>query len=289
MQRAFLTTDDFWENTKEGNFSCRILLSPDNKRITICNFNISGPCGVQSMMRALTAKALKHGLDKIWLKTPASWVQDFEQAGLQEEAAIPGFYQGTETAYLLSMFLTASRKTPAANTGFNWTSSKLPAGKKTPPPKPDQISLAWGRQEDCSSLARLYSKIFSTYPFPISNPDYVKYTMKTNVRYITAWHDKELIAAAAAEMDHGNKNAELTDFATRPAYRAQGLAQLLLEKLEQHLQKKKFRCLYTIARSNSTGMNKTFYNCGYHFRGVLTNNCHIAGDFENMNVWSKII
>jgi hypothetical protein len=36
-------------------------------------------------------------------------------------------------------------------------------------------------------------------------------------------------------------------------------------------------------------MNKVFAGAGYGFSGVLINNCNISGDFEDMNVWFKII
>jgi len=35
--------------------------------------------------------------------------------------------------------------------------------------------------------------------------------------------------------------------------------------------------------------NKAFYRSGYNYGGRLLNNCHIAGSFENMNIWSKTL
>ena len=32
-------------------------------------------------------------------------------------------------------------------------------------------------------------------------------------------------------------------------------------------------------------MNRVFYNRGYEMTGTLVNNCHIAGQFEDMHVW----
>ncbi len=79
----------------------------------------------------------------------------------------------------------------------------------------------------------------------------------------------------------------MTDFAVLPEYRGHRLAYFLLQKMEQHLTEQKYQTVYTIARLNSPGMNKTFINHGYRFSGVLTNNTNISGQIESMNVYYK--
>jgi len=149
---------------------------------------------------------------------------------------------------------------------------------------PAGITIEYAQPEHCEDLARLFSKVFPTYPFPVSDPGYLKHTMDNGTCYITAWHNGELIAASSAETDRQQKNAEMTDFATLPIWRGHGLASCLLAQLESRLESEGYRCLYTIARSSSIGMNKVFAGAGYGFNGVLVNNCNISGDFEDMNV-----
>jgi putative beta-lysine N-acetyltransferase len=79
----------------------------------------------------------------------------------------------------------------------------------------------------------------------------------------------------------------MTDFATLPDQRGLGLAQHLLAALERDMGHEEIPNLYTIARARSAGMNRVFYNHGYHWTGTLVNNCHIAGRFEDMHVWCK--
>lgn len=46
---------------------------------------------------------------------------------------------------------------------------------------------------------------------------------------------------------------------------------------------------YTIARSTSFGMNKTFARQGFDFGGTLVNNTLIGDTIESMNVWYKAL
>ena len=271
------------------DFNCHILVSPFNRRITVNSFNLARPDGAAEMAQVLTEKARAQGLDKIWLKSPARWKNAFLDSGMKLEAAIPGYYQGEETALVLARYLSASRQTPSNSRGVQLvekliSSLKAETGKRI---LPAGITPKWAQREHCADLARLFSRVFPTYPFPVDNPDYIEHTLDNGVCYITAWHNGELVAASSAETNRPQKNAEMTDFATLPRWRGHGLANCLLARMESRLQDEGYRCLYTIARSSSIGINKVFAGAGYGFNGVLINNCNISGDFEDMNVWSK--
>lgn len=281
---------DSWEVITGGGFNCRVLISPFNKRITVYKFNLTRGCGAAQMLQALTEKAGAQNLDKLWLKSPPTWEKNFLQAGMQLEASIPGYYLGKEPALVFAKFLRAERQTPANSRGAGLieklTSCPVTGtGKKLPPAR---ITFKWAQQKHCADLARLFSRVFSTYPFPVYDPDYIKHTMDNGTCYITAWHNGELAAASSAETNKPQKNAEMTDFATLPAWRGRGLANHLLSRMESRLFNEGYKCLYTLARSSSIGMNKVFAASGYSFNGVLINNCNISGDFEDMNVWSKM-
>jgi len=283
---------DRWEVIKGHAFSCRILISPYNRRITVYEFNLSLDNAAGEMVKALVKKASENALDKIWLKSETRYMNAFLMAGMKLEASIPGYYKGKEKALVFALYLSKQRQTPS-NAGGKVLVDKLISSGKNKTVKhelPEGITIKWGRKKDCRALANLYSKVFTNYPFPVFDPDYLKSTMEQNsTYYITAWHNKELIAASSAEINRIQQNAEMTDFATLPNWRGQGLAGFLLKQMENRLMEERFRSLYTIARSSSIGMNSVFANAGYGYYGVLIKNCNIGTGFEDMNVWAKLL
>lgn len=282
---------DHWENMEGQYFKCRILMSPYNRRITIKSFTLVRDEGAAEMFQVLAEKAVAHGLDKIWLLAGPKWARCFKDIGAQLEAVIPGYYAGKEPALVFAWYLSEQRRTPSHQNNKEHISKLVFPDEHTTRQAqlPGGIRLVWGRAEHCRALAHLYRRVFATYPFPVFDPDYLRYTMDHDVCYLTAWQAQELVAAAAAEINCTEKNAEMTDFATAPAWRGHGLAHLLLHHLELQMRREGLRCLYTIARSSSIGMNKVFAGNGYGYCGVLVKNCNISGNFEDMHVWSKII
>lgn len=286
-----LPGQDSWGNITGRGFNCHILVSPFNRRITVYRFNLTRHDGAEEMVRVLMEKARAQGLDKIWLKSVTRWENAFLDSGMKLEASIPGYYKGEEPALIFAKYLSARRQTPSNSRSIELV-EKLIFDLKTKTEKrilPAGITPKWAQREHCADLARLFSRVFPTYPFPVGDPDYIKHTMDNGVCYITARHNGKLVAASSAEINRPQKNAEMTDFATLPVWRGHGLANFLLSQMESRLKDEGYRCLYTIARSSSIGMNKVFAGAGYGFNGVLINNCNISGDFEDMNVWSKIL
>ncbi len=283
---------DRWEIIEGNAFDCRILISPYNRRITVYEFNLTRDHAAGEMVKLLAGKASENGLDKIWLKSKTGYMNAFTEAGMKLEASIPGYYMGQETALVFALYLSSHRQTPSHARGKELV-DKLVSKFKDGTVKriiPDGITFKWGEKEHCPAMARLYRKVFTTYPFPVFDPDYLKSTIdQDSTYYITAWHNKELIAASSAEINRPQQNAEMTDFATLPQWRGYGLASFLLDQMETRLQTERFRCLYTIARASSTGMNSVFANAGYGYYGVLIKNCNIGVGFEDMNVWAKLL
>lgn len=282
------TGRDRWEDVERDHFFCRILVSPFNRRITVYEFNLAGAEYAEEMLRVLEDKAASNGLDKIWLKSGEQWARAFLKAGMKPEALVPCYYRGRGTALFAARFLSPPRETPSNARGG---APEFASGLQRRPdrrPLPAGIRLEWGQPEQCPALAGLYRSVYETYPFPVFDPGYLDFTMRHDVCYLSAWHNGDPVAAASAEINRKEKNAEVTDFATLPQWRGRGLANRLLGMIETRLESEGIRCLYTIARSSSSAMNKVFANAGFVYRGVLLNNCNIAGGFEDMNVWSKI-
>ncbi|SKA96234.1 beta-lysine acetyltransferase [Paucidesulfovibrio gracilis DSM 16080] len=233
-----------------------------------------------------------NGYTKIFAKVPASAKQDFEAAEYRVEACVPGFFNGNEDGLFMGRYFADWRRVAAdaeilkdvirtAKAKASQTSGRNPL-----PPGWELDRL--GRQHT-PDMAALYSAVFDSYPFPIHDPAYLRETMESHVRYYGAFQSGRLAALCSAEIDGENGCAEMTDFATLPDFRGQGLAAHLLGfmhgDLEQNNDALNLKTLFTIARAASYGMNITFARAGYEFAGTLPNNTQISGGLESMNVW----
>lgn len=140
---------------------------------------------------------------------------------------------------------------------------------------------------DCLEMAQLFRRVFPSYPFPIHDPDFLAQTMADKVCYAGSWRGDNLAALASAEYAAEEGHAEMTDFATAPEHRRQGLAARLLAVMEEEMHRRGIGLAYTIARAVSAGINISFARAGYHHAGTLINNTQICGRIESMNVWYK--
>lgn len=228
---------------------------------------------------------------KIVAKIP-DWARaGFLQMGYQQEAAVPGLFNGVNDGYFFSKFLSdrrAREKDPEVAASVIHTASMRCRERE------DEVKMPEGpfhcricKDADVTQMAKVYQEVFETYPFPVHNPEYIAKTMLHNFVYLGIWHSEKLIALCAIETDLQSANGEMTDFATLPAYRGKGLSHFLLYQAERVVAEKEIRTVYTIARATSFGMNITFAKRGYVYTGRLVNNTNISGSFESMNVWYK--
>jgi len=253
--------------------------------------------------------ALTYEYSKIFAKIPAWAKGEFVNAGYKEEAFIPCFYHGEEDVYFLGKYFSKSRikltdsekikdvlqvareKGDERQTKIE-SEGQLAAitekGKKVAPMKlKNGFRFEIADQSHVSEMAKVYAKVFKTYPFPIDDPNYLLKTMQEKVVYFSIWHHNKIVALSSSEMDMEAENVEMTDFATLPEYAGQGFALFLLGKMEEEMQKRGIKIAYTIARALSYGMNITFAKLKYKYSGTLVNNTNIGGDLESMNVWYK--
>ncbi|HBX23246.1 MAG TPA: putative beta-lysine N-acetyltransferase [Desulfotomaculum sp.] len=258
-----------------------------NKRLKVLHYRVQDwPQAVSWLDRA----ACEHQLGKILfnIKSPENYV--LNNFGYIQEGVIPAFFRGAD-ALCFSRFTDFERSqsqyqeqeedilTQIKNTQHRSATKMLPAGLKLNRIDPDQA-------ED---LVALYRQIFSSYPSPLLDPDYVFKVMTTHVCFWGVFKGDTIISAASAEMDLVNCNAEITDCATLPVYRGQGLLSHLISVLEKEMQARKIGPLYSLARAGSYGMNAALDRLGYAYRGRFINNCHIGGRFEDMNLWTKVV
>ncbi len=261
---------------------------PENDRVYLMKLQQDDVPGVLEYIDELVDQ---HDYSKVFAKIPETSKAPFLQAGYSVEAQVPGFYQGEVDGLFLANYPQPERQNDpdAAVVAKVLDAARAKTGSAVPVGLQDdgnhQCRLA--QTDDCSAMADLYQRVFSSYPFPIHNPDYLAETMTDNVIYAGIWQEDELMALASAEVDRAGSHAEMTDFATDPACRGKGLAHLLLAELETLMAREKIQTCYTIARATSFGMNITFAKSGYQYGGTLVQNTQISGGLESMNVWYK--
>ncbi len=267
-------------------FSAKLYFSPLNQRIQVLDYEARD---LASMVASLEEKASTAGFGKVFLKAPLNDRPGLEDAGMCAEATITGYFAG-QPAAVMSLFLNDERRRRTRADEEDAIMEKIRArpADSSVPALPVGYEMSIGALHDAAEVSRLYGEVFASYPFPITDPDYITSTMKSNVLYrIVRDASGVLVGAASAETNPELRNAEMTDFATLPDQRGLGLAQHILAALEDDMAERGIPNLYTVARARSAGMNRVFYNRGYDWTGTLVNNCHIAGQFEDMHVWCK--
>jgi putative beta-lysine N-acetyltransferase len=277
------------EHRIKGNgFTVQMVASDFNQRIQVLDYEAQDP---EMMIRGLVSEAHLRGYGKIFVKAPAFDQEALEDAGMVREASITGYFSG-QPAVVMSLYLRDDRMERPYQSEQDEILEAIFSRPPDPavPNLPDGYRMVIAEDVDLEKLAELYQKVFDSYPFPITDPDYLLSTMQSHVIYrIVRDAEGFVVAAASAETSRRYRNAEMTDFATLPNQRGLGLAQHILAALEDDMADLAIPNVYTIARARSFGMNRVFYNRGYEMTGTLINNCHISGQFEDMHVWGKTL
>lgn len=274
--------------TVEGSgFWARLELSPYNRRITVKEYQCLTPEGIFNLANTTRHLCQQYGFNKIWGKFRQADAVRLQQQSFVAEAVIDDYFAPGETALICSRFW-AERRYSVSRTINQQVLKKIDYTPKTGKDQGKDFPFIFrlATPDDVCELAGLYTEVFTTYPYPVNEPEYLIQTLD-HVIYGLAFHKGQLVAAASAETDPLLGNAEMTDFATRDAFRGWGLASWLLRQLEDVMSSQGICCLYSIARSTSMGMNQVFARHGYRYTGTLINNCNIAGGLEDMNVWCK--
>lgn len=258
-----------------------------NDRIYLMNI---GSEPVQHIIHEIEQLAAKHSYTKLFCKIPKKFIAQFKKNDYQQEAYIPKFYNGKENVSFMSKFLDTSRgiltneEKKSITQIINISNSKRDSFK---PEKRNNFNFKILNEDDIPALKKVYQTVFASYPFPISQENYLLETMNNNIIYFGAFYKGKLISASSAEMDSNSSNVEMTDFATLPDYRGNSLSVILLDKMEKEMRKKDIKTAYTIARALSAGMNITFAKMNYTYTGTLIHNTNISGSIESMNIWFK--
>ncbi len=261
---------------------------PHNDRIYVMKLATRDMPWIADFLKEI---ASDRGYSKIFIKAPASALGNFLKKGYVVEAHVPRFFNGSEDGFFLARYMKEMRRHEPKGEHIGEVLSKALAIADIR----RHVPLATGyvchvaKPEDAFDLAKLYKKVFATYPFPIFEPDYLKRTMTENIRYFCVRKEDEIVAAASVEMNPDIKNVEMTDFATDPDHQGKKLSSYLLTKMEEDMIGEGMKIAYTIARSLSYPVNTLFSGAGYSYGGTLVKNTNICGSMESMNVWYKAL
>jgi len=260
---------------------------PNSDRIYLMKLGDAEP---EPLCAALDELAQENHYGKIFAKVPASCGEPFLDAGYQPEAVVPGFFSGREAAWFLGKYLAAPRR-EEERAGEYDSILQLAEQQRSGPGKPGENGhdIRMCAPADAPAMSALYRAVFPSYPFPIDEPEFLRRSMRNDTAFFCVEQGGELVALASSEMDPEQLNVEMTDFATLPEGRGQGLAQYLLAHMETEMRQRGMRTAYTIARAISPAMNVTFARQQYAYAGRLPNNTQIGGDIESMNVWYKTL
>ena len=108
---------------------------------------------------------------------------------------------------------------------------------------PPGYRMAIAGPDDADELAALYATVFASYPFPITDPEYLDLDHGEPRRL----PDRARCRGGGGggrvgrDLPTSHNNAEMTDFATLPSQRGLGLAQHLLAALEDDMEEARSR------------------------------------------------
>lgn len=256
-----------------------------NKRLKIINYTCTN---YVEMLRRLAWLAGANDFDKIFVKAHQSDFQKFLSLGYAMEGVLKYYFDGKD-AYVLSRFSSLERAqsndlleecTIIEDIMYN-------SGPNKQRQIPENIKIVYATKEHIPQLVYIYRQLFETYPSPLTNPDYVDSAMTHNVHFMIAFDGLEPVAAASAEINKKHSNAEITDCASIPEMQSKGVMQNIINKLEELMLQEGVTSLYSLARAQSIGMNKSFFRLDYEYSGRLIKNCDIFGKFEDLNIWVK--
>ncbi len=273
----------------EEGYYTKIFIDTYNQRVQVIEYEGEDIDGLTTRLDYL---AQKNNFGKVYLKAkPNDW-EKFLTHGYILEGIFKHYFNG-ENAYSLAKFFKKDRR---ISEGFEKENeiieeiSKFKEIKGEIPALPEGYNVRPATKDDIPQLIKLYDRVFETYPIPLNQPLYLEKLMDSDVYFIVITNKKdEIVSSASADINDKYKNAEITDCATHPDERGNGLMSIIIDSLEVEMGTRGIKCLYSIARSLSFGMNMVFKKHKYTYTGRLINNCNIFGKFEDMNVWVKNI
>jgi len=265
------------------NFLIEALMDKINRRIWVADYSVRDH---RALRAYLVEMALRKGLEKIVFPVRVTDEEKIKGPFLIREGSVRGYFNG-EDASFLAAYPSPDRGCSGTLEGERDLLKKIFSDPGSVQKSIGDLTVRKAGREDLQSMADLFSRVFITYPTPVFDAHYLESALAKGDLYLVAQSGGLLVGVAAAEINREQGRAELTNCATDPGFRGRGVNTFLLREIEKICLSRGIKCLYSLARASSYGMNLVFHRLGYSFGGTLINNCHIGGRFENMNIWDR--
>jgi len=272
-------------SVERPQFRARIRLDQRNERLTLLSYEFFGSIAPLADLLIDTARQERFG--KVVVVARGSDWEAFLTRGFALEASTRRYFHGAPGSFM-SYFLTAERQVrDRLEDEQRLLQAVLEQPEAAPGPLPEGYTLVEAGADRAEELANLYDLVFASYPSPLTDPDYVRGLIESGegLFLLAVTADGQIASAAAAEIDQADANAEITNCATLPDYRGEGLMATLVDEVRRRLAARQIACIYSMARAHSHGMNLVLHRLGFGYRGRLIRHAHIGGDFEDLNLW----
>lgn len=272
-------------NKVTSDFVATIQIDALNKRLKLLDYKAEN---FMNLTNFLIKTANQNKLDKIIIYGKENDWKHFLNIGFTLETIHPYYFCG-KPLYYLAKFLTKERvKRDHIRQKNEIIAVASIKGRYKNHTLPRNFTLRPATSQDITGLIKLYQEVFESYPTPIYEKEYLTKSMENDNFFMVITNEKnKIVSALSADIDKNNLCAEITDCATLPEYRINKLMYHLVMEIEKEMKKINLVSLYTIARAISPGINTVFSRNDYKYCGRFIKNCHICGDYEDMNLWVK--
>ncbi|WP_347487679.1 putative beta-lysine N-acetyltransferase [Desulfoscipio sp. XC116] len=268
----------------DKDFTVNLLIDEFSKRAWIVDYAYDNAA---ALMGFIINTCTGYGLEKIIFPAREEHCSDLSSLGFAIEGWIGGYFNGS-SAYFLAAYLDEGRARSVCLSKYREQIRHITRrSRQNPAPLPSGYEFFTPSGRDVPALTGIFKQVFATYPSPVDQPDYLAAVLGKTALFKAVKHGRNIVSVAAAEVNRSGGNAEITNCATLLAYRGTGFMLGLIGELEKECWAGGIKCLYSLARASSYGMNLVFHRLGYRFGGTLINNCHISGSYEDMNIWAK--
>lgn len=290
----FLAPDDRHEGPWEVELplaweTCTALYDPHNRRIKVFGVTAAQFQASTSCLALLSESRATPGFSKLIVYSFPGEESTWRDLGLTHEGCIVGFFPGSTDAHLWVCYLHPGRGRNDLGAKHDEIVALARSKQPREPSLPAGYTCEVAGEADAPVVAELLDETFRDYPSPL-DLQRVTSLIQSGASHFRLVRDASghLLAVASAEIDRRNGNAELTDCASRPEARGQGLMAYLLAALERDMvEKMNLTDLYTLARADEVGINCAFARVGYTYTGRLINNCRMPNGWESVNIWCK--
>lgn len=287
-ERSKETSDGTVVNCNCPEFTADVLIDRRNERVRVLSYRAED---LRALGYYLDKLARVHRCGKVIIY---AWNTDWREmlsSGYRLEGVMSGYFMG-EPAFCMSRFSDLNRANDMQIIDEDLILQRLFESRQTGLRKKvdSKFNIRYASLDDIDELSKVFSSIFSTYPSPVEDKNYLQsLIVKDGYIIMVAEFSGEIAGIVSADIDYDNMCAEVTDCAVKPTHRGQGLMGLLLDSMELELTNRGVSYVYSLARAGIPQINAVLYSSGYLFTGKLINNCNICGRYENMSIWEKFI